>query len=766
MNSISNFLLGRVRSLPWTATALAVVLLGAAAPRAQAEESVAREWNELLLATIRKDFARPTVHARNLYHTSAAMWDAWATYDENARGVLFTEKHVVDELELDAKRHETISYAMLRILKHRFASSPAMPTLFPQYDAYMADHGYDIGITTTVGDSAAAIGNRIAATVIAYGLSDGSNEANGYANQFYFPKNDALIVVLLDNGNPNLYFPNLWQPLALSFFIDQAGNPIPGGFPPFLSPEWGRVKPFSLTVDDLDIYNKDGYDWWVYHDPGPPPMLGEADEHLYKSMFEMTLLWSSHLDPNDGVMIDASPNSIGNNPPLPTDFEDYDDFYDFLQGGDSSIGYERNPVTDEPYEVQMVPRGDYTRCLAEFWADGPASETPPGHWFSIFNHVADDPRLVKKIGGVGPVVDDLEWDVKGYLALGGAMHDSAVSTWGVKGYYDYVRPVSAIRYMAGLGQSTDTEAANYHPHGLPLVPGYVQTITAADTAPGGPMEHLAGKEGKIAARAWRGPTAIADPLVDTAGVGWILATDWWPYQRPTFVSPPFAGYLSGHSTYSRAGAVVMHNFTGTKWFPGGLGEFECPQNEYLVFEEGPSVTVKMQWATYYDASDQCSLSRIWGGIHPPQDDINGRINGQKIGTEALAKASEYWNGTWCDLGHALAGTGGAPALVGSGTLQPHSACALDLSNGKPSAAAVLFASLVGNPLPFKGGTLVPTPVALALNMATSPSGTIHLPFAWPAGVPSGTELYIQIGIQDAGGPAGVALSNAVQGTTP
>jgi hypothetical protein len=42
------------------------------------EHSVARQWNEEMLEAIRNDFARPVVHARNLYHTSAAMYDAWA----------------------------------------------------------------------------------------------------------------------------------------------------------------------------------------------------------------------------------------------------------------------------------------------------------------------------------------------------------------------------------------------------------------------------------------------------------------------------------------------------------------------------------------------------------------------------------------------------------------------------------------------------------------------------------------------------------------
>ena len=48
------------------------------------QHSVARQWNEELLHAIRNDFARPTVHARNLFHTSVLMYDAWAAFDETA----------------------------------------------------------------------------------------------------------------------------------------------------------------------------------------------------------------------------------------------------------------------------------------------------------------------------------------------------------------------------------------------------------------------------------------------------------------------------------------------------------------------------------------------------------------------------------------------------------------------------------------------------------------------------------------------------------
>ena len=39
-----------------------------------AQQSVARLWNEALLQSIREDFARPTIHARNLFHASVAMF--------------------------------------------------------------------------------------------------------------------------------------------------------------------------------------------------------------------------------------------------------------------------------------------------------------------------------------------------------------------------------------------------------------------------------------------------------------------------------------------------------------------------------------------------------------------------------------------------------------------------------------------------------------------------------------------------------------------
>ena len=603
-----------------------------------AAESIARQWNEQLLDAIRVDLAGPTVHARNLFHVSAAMWDAWAAYDRDAGGLLHREKMLGTRDNIEPARAATISYAAYRILSHRFANSPGAPQSIPSFDAKMDELGYDRDFTSTLGDSPAALGNRIAQTVIEFGLNDNSNEQQGYTNLHYQPINPPLLPAL--PGNPGIIDPNRWQPLALDVFIDQSGNVFIGAIPEFVSPEWGQVTPFSLSPSDLTIYERDGFDYWVYHDPGPPPFLGGDGDEYYKWGAELVSIWSSHLDPTSGVMIDISPGSIGN-AALP-DPADYESFYKFLDGGDSGKGHAVNPITGQPYEPQIVPLGDYARVLAEFWADGPDSETPPGHWFTIANYVSDHPLTVKRMGGTGAIVNDLEWDVKVYLTLGGAMHDVAVTAWGVKGWYDYARPVSAIRHMADLGQSSDPQGPSYNPNGIRLYPGKIEIITAESTAAGERHRFLAGSEGKIALYAWRGPDYIIDPDVDEAGAGWILAENWWPYQRPTFVTPPFAGYVSGHSTYSRAAAEVMTMLTGSQFFPGGIGEFFCPKNEFLVFEEGPSIDLTLQWATYQDASDQTSLSRIWGGIHPPADDLPGRVMGEQIGRDAFAYAQTFF----------------------------------------------------------------------------------------------------------------------------
>ena len=247
-----------------------------------------------------------------------------------------------------------------------------------------------------------------------------------------------------------------------------------------------------------------------------------------------------------------------------------------------------------------------------------------------------------KIGGDGKTVDRLDWDVKLYFALNGAVHDAAIAAWGLKGKYDSIRPISMIRYLGGLGQSSDPKLPSYNREGLPLVPGLIELITPETTRPGGRHASLAGHEGEIAIRAWAGNPK--DPKTETSGVTWIRAVEWVPYQSPTFVTPAFQGYVSGHSTFSRAAAEVITAFTGSEFFPGGLGEWTVRAGS-LKFEAGPTSDVALQWATYYDAADQAGISRIYGGIHIPADDFTGRRIGSECGKAAWSLATRYYDGT-------------------------------------------------------------------------------------------------------------------------
>ena len=617
------------------------------------DKSIARIWNEALLEAIRGDFARPTIHARNLFHTSIAIYDAWAIYSDVASPYLvgnnlnnFTSELLsfTPQEDIETSRKKAISYAVYRLLTYRFKDSPSSVETQNKLDYLMNDFGFDITNTNQnyQEGNAAALGNYIAQTIINYGLLDGSREQTNYDNAFYQPVNNALVPNI--SGNPNLNDPNRWQSLSLDTFIDQSGNLIETGTIDFLSPEWGNLFTFAMNNGHRTSYSRDGNNYSVYYDPKDPPYLNSTDNELseaYKKGFAQVSIWGSHLDPTDGVLWDISPKSIGNTSTssFPEAFKDYNNFYKYLEGGDVSEGRTLNPITNENYEAQIVPRGDYTRVLAEFWADGPDSETPPGHWFTILNYVNDNSQLTKKLQGAGEELTHLEWDVKSYFLLGGAMHDAAVAAWSVKGWYDYIRPISAIRYMADKGQSSDNSLSNYHPEGILLEPGYIEVVEENDPLANRKPENI----GKIKLKTWKGHDYISDTNTDEAGVGWILAENWWPYQRPSFVTPPFAGFVSGHSTYSRAAAEVLTLLTGSEYFPGGLGEFIAKKNEFLVFEEGPSVDVKLQWATYRDASDQCSLSRIWGGIHPPADDIPGRLIGEKVGVGAFNYGIKYFD---------------------------------------------------------------------------------------------------------------------------
>ncbi len=572
--------------------------------------SIARRWNEQLLNAIRRDIPRPTVHARNLLHTSMAMWDAWAAYDDRVDAVVVPESATAEDL--DAARTEAISYASYRVLHHRYAKAVGGAASAACFDAFMEKLGFDPTDDDTDGDSPRALGNRIGQTIVDTFADDGANESNDYADPDAFHPDAPNLIV--DQPGTTTTVPTVWQQLVLSQASTQNGISQQAGVQTPVGSHWAQVTPFSLERAEPGV---------PYLDIGTPPT--DLDDRLVEAAMDVVQR-GAQLDHEDGVNIDISPASVGNNP----------------LGTNDGSGYAENPVTGEPYEPQMVARGDFARVLAEFWADGPKSETPPGHWNALLNFVSDDPNFEHRLFGEGDPLDRLSWDVHSYLALNGAMHDAAIAAWELKRYYVSARPITLIRYMAGLGQRTDPDGPSYDPSGIPLIDDLVEVITEESSASGERHEHLRRYVGEIALRAWRGEPG--DREHDVGGVGWIRAADWMPYQRRTFVTPAFPGYVSGHSTFSRAAAEVLTRLTGSPYFPGGLGRYRAEPG-YLVFEYGPSEPVELQWATYYDAADQAGQSRLWGGIHIFHDDFDGRSVGAAVGEHVAEFVAPYFDGT-------------------------------------------------------------------------------------------------------------------------
>jgi hypothetical protein len=77
---------------------------------------------------------------------------------------------------------------------------------------------------------------------------------------------------------------------------------------------------------------------------------------------------------------------------------------------------------------------DRTKSIAEWWADGPGSETPPGTWVLFAKDVSDRKGHT------------LAQDVKMHFALANAMFDAGIAVWGYKRQFDNSRPITLINF--------------------------------------------------------------------------------------------------------------------------------------------------------------------------------------------------------------------------------------------------------------------------------------------------------------------------------
>jgi hypothetical protein len=223
---------------------------------------------------------------------------------------------------------------------------------------------------------------------------------------------------------------------------------------------------------------------------------------------------------------------------------------------------------------------DRHKIQAEYWADGPSSEFPPGHW-NLFAQWVSRRRN-----------HTLDQDIRLFFALNNAMLDAGIVAWEAKYAYDFSRPITGIRGS------------------------------------------LAGQM----VQAWGGPYQ---------GTQTIPAEEWQPYQAPNVVTPPFPEYVSGHSTFSGAGANILRTFTGSDTF--GASVTIRPGTSFVEPRTSthpgvPAANVRLSWPTFTAAADEAGISRRYGGIHWLEGDMAGRGMGNQVGSLAWARAQRYWNG--------------------------------------------------------------------------------------------------------------------------
>jgi hypothetical protein len=470
------------------------------------------------------------------------MYDAWSLYDPVAvPSVISPSLRRPSQEQNDAAKAEAISNAAFHMLQ----------AIYPDYGA---QSGAYLRLLHVLGyepleqpdDTPAGIGLLAARGVLLDRADDGSNAANNFADTT--SETYPVLYAPLNSGDPTAdnglfgdqFDPNHWEPIwvATGAAKDPLGYPIVDPTNPasykeqvYLTPHWGTVHPFALIAGDQ-------------FRPPAPPKLG-----------------------SDALYVD---------------------------------GVGRVLTNDAAYQMQVdeilhisANLTDEQKVIAEYWADGPRSETPPGHWNALAHGIAARDRHT------------IDQDVQLFFALNGALFDASIAAWEAKRVYDCVRPVSAIRYMY---------------------------------------------QGQMV-QAWAGPNQ---------GTQWIAGESWLPYQDLTFVTPPFAEYVSGHSTFSAAAATVLTEFTGSNRFYDGqtilynedfnrdgvpdlLGQHVVKTGGNM-FEQSPASVVVLQWETFQEAANEAGMSRRYGGIHFQDGDLRGREMGRNIGVLAFDKAQSFWTG--------------------------------------------------------------------------------------------------------------------------
>ncbi len=228
------------RVAPAVAPARTSLLAGCTPPDLHGR-SLAQVWDETAVTALRQDGASSPVQARDLFHLSAAIWDAWAAYDAKASEFFVNARASAPDVQ--AARGTAISFAAYRLLLWRASFDANLDRTFALLTGRLRSLCYSPAFTSTSGDSPAALGNRIAAAAIRYGQNDGSLERLHYVDPSYVPQNAPLVV---SEPGSTVHDPTFWQPLALSHVAARGLAAVPAQIQDFTGAQWGNVRGFAV----------------------------------------------------------------------------------------------------------------------------------------------------------------------------------------------------------------------------------------------------------------------------------------------------------------------------------------------------------------------------------------------------------------------------------------------------------------------------------------------------------------------------------------
>jgi hypothetical protein len=557
-------------------------------------QTIVGDWNCTALVEVRASKAfrnGPTVVARALAIVQTCVYDAWAAYDAVAVGTRLggTLRRPAVE-RTDTNKAIAISFAAHRCLRNLYpeglAADPPGSSPRVRLDAALATAlaTYAYNVLDPQHVAAAAVGTAASQAVIDFRANDGANQ---YGNAPCPAGNVCPTVPITIYSTPPCvpYMAPLNQlggvsaPLAPLPCLGQGGAPT------------GPYADYDDAVSSYTHYVPSNPIMGYCTPPFAPPLLAvcpAADPFL-----SPLLPWPNVVDPNSWqplIFVNHARQTF-----LTAHFGRVTPFaLTSASQFDASIpppDYLKNHGHYQKNVNELIKHSrdldEERKLIVEYWADGPDSELPPGHW-SIFA------QFVSRRDG-----HTIDQDAKMFFAMQNASLDAGIVGWHAKRKYNGVRPITAIRH--------DKQG---------------QTI-----------------------RAWGGP---GRPIENFPGERWM------PYNPGTNLTPPFPGYFSGHSVYSRSSATVLKLFTGSDDFgfstlipacdPAffGIDFFKC----FGRVEPGvPSVDTIISFATFDDAANQAGFSRFYGGIHFIDDNTTGQAVGVLIGQQAWTKAQTYFDGT-------------------------------------------------------------------------------------------------------------------------